>query len=71
MAEGLGPSKPQQPVVALNRNDAGANSYPGLPGEIRRVVFAVRPFFIFKLKYPPLEKTSNFIAGCCPAYMEE
>ena len=35
MAEGLGPSKPQQPVEAFTRDDAGATSYPGLPGEIR------------------------------------
>ena len=71
MAEGLGPSKPQQPVEAFTRNDAGATSYPGLPGEIRSVVLTVCPFFISKLKYPPLEKTTNFIAGYCPAYMEE
>ncbi len=71
MAEGLGPSKPQQPVEAITRNDAGATSYPGLPGEIRSVVLTVCPFFISKLKYPPLEKTTNFIAGYCPAYMEE
>src|SRR6516162_6171333 len=34
VAEGLGPLKPQQPVVP---RDAGANSHPVRPGEIRCV----------------------------------
>src|SRR5690349_4740327 len=57
VAEGIGPQKPQQPV--LHPEDAGATSYPAVPGEIRSCAPHASCSLLPRSRKTPLDDTHH------------